>query len=173
MTGCGRRRFAVLGPLRAWCGDVRLDLGPVRQQALLAALLLRPGVTVSRQQLLDGVWGPEPPGTGAKVIPVYVHQLRRRLGPEGGGPSGSPIVTERGGYRFRDSTRQLSTDVARLREIRAPRRAPRVELERLTWPPRSSVAVSDALELVPRRSPGRRESRAVQTEAERLPAARS
>ncbi|WP_086732566.1 AfsR/SARP family transcriptional regulator [Streptomyces glaucescens] len=123
VTGCGRLRFAVLGPLRAWCGDVRLDLGPVRQQALLAALLLRPGVTVSRQQLLDGVWGPEPPGTGAKVIPVYVHQLRRRLGPEGGGPAGSPIVTERGGYRF--DPRDVSTDVARLREILAEARAAR------------------------------------------------
>ncbi|MFD0265433.1 BTAD domain-containing putative transcriptional regulator [Streptomyces sp. NPDC127106] len=108
-------RFAVLGPLQAWRGDVRLDLGPVRQQALLTALLLRPGTTVSRQQLLDDVWGPEPPGTGAKVIPVYVHQLRRRLAPEAGSTSGSVIVTDRGGYRW--DARSVRTDAARLREI--------------------------------------------------------
>ncbi|MBL1083632.1 tetratricopeptide repeat protein [Streptomyces actinomycinicus] len=122
-TGGSRLRFAVLGPLQAWRGDVQLDLGPVRQQALLTALLLRPGTTVSRQQLLDGVWGPEPPGTGAKVIPVYVHQLRRRLGPEKGEPSGSLIVTDRGGYRF--DPRNVSTDVARLREIVAEAHAAR------------------------------------------------
>ncbi|GGU08162.1 regulatory protein AfsR [Streptomyces coeruleorubidus] len=107
----------MLGPVRAWRDDVELDLGPVRQQALLTALLLRPGTTVSRQQLLDGVWGPEPPGTGAKVIPVYVHQLRRRLEPAGGSPSSSPIVTDRGGYRF--DPHDVLTDLARLREITA------------------------------------------------------
>jgi DNA-binding SARP family transcriptional activator/tetratricopeptide (TPR) repeat protein len=122
-TGGSGLRFAVLGPLRAWRGDAQLDLGPVRQQALLAALLLRPGLTVSRRQLLDGVWGTEPPGTGAKVIPVYVHQLRRRLSPEGGGPSGSPIVTDRGGYRF--DPHGVSTDVARLKEIVAEAHAAR------------------------------------------------
>ncbi|WP_051804037.1 AfsR/SARP family transcriptional regulator [Streptomyces sp. NRRL S-474] len=114
-THGGPLRFAVLGPLRAWRGDVRLDLGPVRQQALLTALLLRPGTTVSRQQLLDGVWGPEPPGTGAKVIPVYVHQLRRRLELEARSTAGSVIVTDRGGYRF--DARSVRTDLARLREI--------------------------------------------------------
>lgn len=113
----------MLGPLRAWLGDVQLELGPVRQQALLTALLLRPGRTVSRQQLLDGVWGPEPPGTGAKVIPVYVHQLRRRLGTEGESLSGSVIVTDRGGYRF--DPQNVSMDVARLEEIVAEAHAAR------------------------------------------------
>lgn len=122
-TGNSRLRFAVLGPLRAWRGDVQLELGPVRQQALLTALLLRPGTTVSRQQLLDGVWGPEPPGTGAKVIPVYVYQLRRRLGTEGASPSGSVIVTDRDGYRF--DPRNVSMDVARLKEIVAQAHAAR------------------------------------------------
>ncbi|WP_316762902.1 AfsR/SARP family transcriptional regulator [Streptomyces herbicida] len=122
-TGGSQLRFAVLGPLRAWRGNVQLELGPVRQQALLTALLLRPGTTVSRQQLLDGVWGPEPPGTGAKVIPVYVHQLRRRLGTEGASPSGSVIVTDRSGYRF--DPQNVSMDVARLKEIVAEAHAAR------------------------------------------------
>ncbi|MER6347699.1 AfsR/SARP family transcriptional regulator [Streptomyces sp. NPDC001595] len=102
---------------------MQLDLGPVRGQALLTALLLRPGTTVSRQQLLDGVWGSEPPSTGPKVIPVYVHQLRRRLDSEGGSPSGSVILTDRGGYRF--DPRSVSTDVARLSEIVAEAQAAR------------------------------------------------
>src|SRR5262249_21263810 len=41
-TSAPALRVSVLGPLRAWHGDRQLDLGPVRQQALLAALALRP-----------------------------------------------------------------------------------------------------------------------------------
>ncbi|MEW2352454.1 BTAD domain-containing putative transcriptional regulator [Spirillospora sp. NPDC029432] len=93
-------RFSVLGPVRAWRDGTQLDLGPVRQQALLAALLLRPDLCVSRRELLDGVWGTEPPGSGGKIVPVYVHRLRRCLGADGDGPDGSVIARDRGGYRF-------------------------------------------------------------------------
>lgn len=89
--------FTVLGPLRAWRGATPLDLGPVRQQAFLVGLLLRPDVTVSRQQLLDAVWGDEPPGTGLKVVPGYVYRLRKSLGGEA---AESVISADRGGYRF-------------------------------------------------------------------------
>ncbi|KPI05197.1 transcriptional regulator, SARP family [Actinobacteria bacterium OK074] len=116
-------RFALLGPLNAWHGDTAVELGPVREQALLAALLLRPGRTVSRQQLLDGVWGAEPPGTGAKVLPVYVHRLRKRLDARGGGSADSVIGTVRGGYRF--VSRSVRVDVARWEETVAEGRAAR------------------------------------------------
>jgi len=47
-------------------------------------LLLRPGVTVSKRELLDSVWGDEPPGTGADVVPSYVFRLRKSVGdPDG------------------------------------------------------------------------------------------
>ncbi|WP_189302408.1 AfsR/SARP family transcriptional regulator, partial [Streptomyces albospinus] len=120
-TGVQQLRLAVLGPLQGRRGDALLELGPMRQQALLAALLLRPGVTASRQQLLDGVWGMEQPGTGAKVIPVYVHRLRRCLGGPGDGPSEAVIVTDRGGYRF--VPRNVRVDVARMEEIAAEAKA--------------------------------------------------
>ncbi|MCD9875165.1 AfsR/SARP family transcriptional regulator [Streptomyces guryensis] len=116
-------RLALLGPLRAWRGDAHLELGPVREQALLSALLLRPGRTVSRQQLLDGVWGPEPPGTGTKVIPVYVHRLRRRLDAPGEISADSVIDTVRGGYRF--APRSACVDVTRCEEIAAEGRSAR------------------------------------------------
>ncbi|MFB9834462.1 AfsR/SARP family transcriptional regulator, partial [Actinoallomurus acaciae] len=106
-------RFTVLGPVRAWLGDVPLDLGPVRQQALLVALMLRPDATVSRQELLDGIWGAEPPGTGGKVIPVYVHRLRERL--RAAGAEDTVISRDRGGYRFVSEGARV--DTARLEEI--------------------------------------------------------
>ncbi|MQY05254.1 AfsR/SARP family transcriptional regulator [Actinomadura macrotermitis] len=109
-------RIAVLGPLQAWRGDAALDLGPVRQRALLAALALRPDTTVSRRELLDGVWGLEPPGTGDKVVPVYVYRLRKCLYPQDG-PADPVILHDRGGYRF--SSAGAAVDTARLEEITA------------------------------------------------------
>ncbi|MGD3109548.1 AfsR/SARP family transcriptional regulator [Streptomyces sp. YGL11-2] len=124
-TGVRRLRLAVLGPLQGWRGEALLELGPVRQQALLTALLLRPGATVSRQQLLDGVWGVEQPGTGAKVIPVYVHRLRRCLAAPGDGSSDAVsdavIVTDRGGYRF--VPRNVWVDVAHMEAMAAEAKA--------------------------------------------------
>ncbi|MGI5205463.1 BTAD domain-containing putative transcriptional regulator [Spirillospora sp. CA-108201] len=104
--------FTVLGPVRAWRDGTRLDLGPLRQQALLAALLLRPDMTVSQRELLDGVWGVEPPGSGSKIVPVYVHRLRRCLGTLGEDAHESVIARERGGYRF--VSRGTAVDVMRL-----------------------------------------------------------
>ncbi|MEV3854994.1 BTAD domain-containing putative transcriptional regulator [Streptomyces sp. NPDC050095] len=99
--GVGSRlRLAVLGPVRAWREEAPLSLGPVRQQAVLAALALRPGLLVSREHLLDAVWGDRPPASGHKVLPSYVYGLRKSLDVPGVGPAGSVIRGERGGYRF-------------------------------------------------------------------------
>jgi DNA-binding response OmpR family regulator len=50
---------------------------------LLAMLIENPGVVVSRDQLLDRVWGMTYPG-GTRTVDVHVAQLRRKLGdPDG------------------------------------------------------------------------------------------
>jgi DNA-binding response OmpR family regulator len=46
---------------------------------LLASLLENPGIVVSRDQLLDRVWGMTYPG-GTRTVDVHVAQLRRKLG---------------------------------------------------------------------------------------------
>ncbi len=100
MVSGGRLRLSVLGPLRAWRGDQPLDLGPVRQKALLAALVLRPDVVVGAGELLDDVWGLEPPGTGRRVVPVYVHRLRKCLRAGEDEPADAVIARDSSGYRF-------------------------------------------------------------------------
>ncbi|CAM5235685.1 tetratricopeptide repeat protein [Streptomyces tanashiensis] len=75
----GPLRIDLLGPVRALRGDVPVALGPVRRQAVLAALVLRAPGFVTYRQLLDDVWGAEPPGTGHRVLPSYVYALRRAL----------------------------------------------------------------------------------------------
>lgn len=93
-------RLEVLGPLLAWRGGMPLRLGPVKRQAVLAALLLRQGAVVSHERLLDAVWGEEPPAGGHKVLPTHVNSLRRVLDPEGTLPAESVIRSGKGWYRF-------------------------------------------------------------------------
>ncbi|MGW8688736.1 AfsR/SARP family transcriptional regulator, partial [Streptomyces sp. NPDC055817] len=91
-------RFEVLGPLRAWRGGTPLELGSIKRQAVLAALLLRQGAVVSHERLLDAVWGPQPPASGRKVLPTHINSLRRALDPEGTPPAESVIRSGKGWY---------------------------------------------------------------------------
>ncbi|WP_426403058.1 AfsR/SARP family transcriptional regulator [Streptomyces sp. R-07] len=107
-------RIDLLGPVRALRGEVPVALGPVRRQAVLAALVLRAPGFVTYRQLLDDVWGAEPPGTGHRVLPSYVYALRRALDLPDLGPDGSVIGGGRGGYRFAPGGAR--TDLAELAE---------------------------------------------------------
>ncbi|MFF3365221.1 AfsR/SARP family transcriptional regulator [Streptomyces misionensis] len=69
--------MSVLGPLRATLAGRPVDIGPMRQQAVLAALALSPSRSVSRGRLLEDVWGREMPD--GNVVPVYVYRLRKIL----------------------------------------------------------------------------------------------
>ncbi|MEV7520429.1 BTAD domain-containing putative transcriptional regulator [Streptomyces sp. NPDC091371] len=135
-----RLRLAVLGTVRAWRDGTRLALGPVRQQAVLAALVLRPGLLVSREQLLDGVWGDNPPGSGPKVLPSYVYALRRRLDEEGTAPADSVIRGEQGGYRFAAGTAR--TDVDDLAELASAARRAKASGDPATAADRLSAALA-------------------------------
>jgi DNA-binding response OmpR family regulator len=63
--------------------EVTVDGKPVelttKEFDLLATLLENPGIVVSRDQLLDRVWGMTYPG-GTRTVDVHVAQLRRKLG---------------------------------------------------------------------------------------------
>ncbi|MGZ4481634.1 MAG: response regulator transcription factor [Gaiellales bacterium] len=68
-----------------------------REFALLAYLMRHPGQVLSRQQILDGVWGYDF-DPRSNVVDVYVGYLRRRLA-EAGAPDA--VSTVRGvGYRL-------------------------------------------------------------------------
>ena len=61
-----------------WCGSG--SLGAAKQRALLAALLMQAGETLSTERLVDALWGERPPATAVKALQVYVSQLRKALG---------------------------------------------------------------------------------------------
>ena len=94
------------------CGDLRYDLRtrqftlagadlalPPRERHLLEMLILHAGTTVSRQALVDGLFGIDEEAS-ADAIDLYVHRLRKKLE-----ASSTTIVTLRGvGFLLR--TRQ-------------------------------------------------------------------
>src|SRR5262245_21512257 len=86
--------FAVLGPVRARRGDQQLSTGSPQQRALLAALLLREGRTATAGELIDAVWGEEPPSQALAALRTYASRLRKVLDP-------GVLVSESGGYAVR------------------------------------------------------------------------
>ncbi|MGC4877280.1 BTAD domain-containing putative transcriptional regulator [Micromonospora sp. DT43] len=78
----GQLRFEILGPQRAWYADREIDLGPGKQRAVLAVLLLSAGRPVSTGQIVDAVWPEDPPANGPNVVQKYVAGLRRVLEPD-------------------------------------------------------------------------------------------
>lgn len=93
-------RFEVLGPLRVTRGQEELQLGPAKQQAVLATLLATPNQVVPTTRIIDTVWADEPPVNGTNVVQKYVAGLRRVLEPERAPrSSGELLVLESGGYR--------------------------------------------------------------------------
>ncbi|MFI6073465.1 BTAD domain-containing putative transcriptional regulator [Actinoplanes sp. NPDC051343] len=75
-------RFEILGEVRALREANVVDLGPAKQRAVLAVLLLQPGRPVPTHQIVDAVWGDDPPENGANVVQKYVAGLRRVLDPD-------------------------------------------------------------------------------------------
>ncbi|MEU4037333.1 AfsR/SARP family transcriptional regulator [Streptomyces collinus] len=111
-------RFAVLGPVRVWRAGTELDLGGSRERALLALLLVRAGQPVETAEIIDVLWGPNPPGTALSMVRRHVGSLRRLLEP--GLPArgtGRWLLRGAGGYRI--VTDSDSLDLLRFRALLA------------------------------------------------------
>ncbi|AOS63282.1 AfsR/SARP family transcriptional regulator [Actinoalloteichus hymeniacidonis] len=101
--------FRLLGAVDVQ--SVELPLGPPKQRCLLAALLLEPGRTRTVEQLIDAIWGEDPPASARKAIQVYVSNLRRALAPL----RDVALETASGGYRLVSPT--VAIDLLRFREL--------------------------------------------------------
>jgi len=78
--------YQLLGTLEATGGGASADLGPPKQRALLALLLLHPNEIVPVDVIVDGLWGEDPPRRAEHAVQVYVSELRRVLAPLADGP---------------------------------------------------------------------------------------
>ncbi|WNI29978.1 BTAD domain-containing putative transcriptional regulator [Streptomyces sp. ITFR-6] len=98
-------RFSVLGPVRARRGDETLPSGSPQQRALLSALLLRGGHTATANELIDAIWGDEPPSQALAAVRTYASRLRKVLGPQ-------TLASDSGGYAMRTGPEALDVTVA-------------------------------------------------------------
>src|SRR4051794_28326016 len=104
-------RFEILGEVRALRGGLPVDLGPAKQRAVLAVLLLQAGRPVPTHQIVDAVWGDEPPENGANVVQKYVAGLRRVLDPDRAPRTpGELLALTGGGYVLRTTNGTVDAD---------------------------------------------------------------
>ncbi len=95
MTAGGRATFRLLGPVAVLDpAGTPLPVGGPRRRALLAALLLHPGMSLPVERLVGMLWPDPPPPTASTMVHGAVAAIRRALEP------GAPhvLVTRDGGY---------------------------------------------------------------------------
>ncbi len=88
--------FRVLGPVEIWSDDTRLDAGHVKQQSVLAVLLLDLGRVVPIDLLIDRVWADSPPTSVRNSLYAYVARLRAAIATAG--DKDVMVTRRRGGY---------------------------------------------------------------------------
>lgn len=156
--------FRILGPLEVVEDGSPVALGTLKERLVLGVLLLHANEFVSRERLIDDLWGEAPPPTAHKAVNVYLSKLRKALGQAGA----DPIATTAGGYRLAvephklDATRvqaligegrelvakgELETAAERLREATALWRGPTLVGLQLEARGRDEVAALDELRL--------------------------
>ncbi len=92
----------LLGAIEVTLNGRPVELGATKQRALLVMLALRANAVVSVDELVEGLWGEEPPASAVKLIQHYVSKLLA------GGDA--EIVTRGRGYQLR--VRPDAVDVA-------------------------------------------------------------
>jgi WD40 repeat protein/DNA-binding SARP family transcriptional activator len=106
--------FRCLGPLHVAEGDHAIPLGGPKQRLLLAHLIRRANQPVQATQLIDEIWGDDPPRAVRASLQSYVSHLRRALGT-------NRIESHGQGYLLRVDPGEL--DLMRLTELVADGRA--------------------------------------------------
>jgi DNA-binding SARP family transcriptional activator len=91
--------FRVLGPLEVEEDGVPMEVVGRRQQMLLIALLLRANEVVSKDRLINDLWGEAAPKAATAALHNAIAQLRRVIGPA--------LVTRSPGYVLNVSRDQV------------------------------------------------------------------
>ena len=108
--------YRILGPLEVVEDGNPVALGTVKERLVLGVLLLHANEFVSRERLIDDLWGEAPPPTARKAVNVYLSKLRKTLSRNGT----DPIATAAGGYRLHVEPQEL--DVGRMQLLVAEAR---------------------------------------------------
>ena len=130
--------YRLLGPLEATVDGTAVDLGGLKQRALLAILLLNVNHPVHRDVIVDQLWGEHPPAGAEHAVNVYIWRLRKTLQPASGTQQ---VVTRQGAYLLQAADEQV--DIALFERLAGEgRRALAAE-----DPGRASAVLGEALAL--------------------------
>ncbi|WP_405769939.1 BTAD domain-containing putative transcriptional regulator [Streptomyces sp. NBC_01538] len=109
-------RVTVLGPLALHRDGSPVELPSVLRRSLLGLLAMQPGVVVGTDEIVDVLWGEQPPRTCRQLVQTYVRHLRDLIEPGRPGPdAGRVLRATKGGYRADLSAEE--SDVAAFDEL--------------------------------------------------------
>ncbi|MEU6229659.1 BTAD domain-containing putative transcriptional regulator [Streptomyces sp. NPDC047042] len=109
-------RVTVLGPLALHRDGSPVELPSVLRRSLLGLLAIQPGVVVGTDEIVDVLWGEQPPRTCRQLVQTYVRHLRDLIDPGRPGPdAGRVLRATKGGYRADLSAEE--SDVAAFDEL--------------------------------------------------------
>jgi DNA-binding SARP family transcriptional activator len=109
-------QFSVLGSTEVTAGGVQLELGGVKQRAILGYLVLHANKVVPTSQILQSMWEGNPPPTARKMVQNAVSGIRRMLAANAGPGSPAPSLrTHPPGYQLRVDTDAV--DLFRFRSL--------------------------------------------------------
>lgn len=117
--------FRILGPLEVSGGAGLVPVGPPRVRTVFALLLIRRGVPVGVDQVVDELWPRDPPGEARALVHGYISRLRRALR----GAAAGRLLTRKPGYLL--AVDDAEVDAGRFERLagqaRAARKAGRFE----------------------------------------------
>src|SRR5438105_9563486 len=98
----GQMRFLVLGPLEVMDdGDQPVQIAGAKERMILAHLIANADRVVPTDDLIDELWGENPPRTAERTLRSYVSRLRHFLDPDRSTEVATEILRSRGdGYEL-------------------------------------------------------------------------
>ncbi|QXV61303.1 BTAD domain-containing putative transcriptional regulator [Amycolatopsis sp. TNS106] len=126
-------RFQLLGPVRLLDGERPVPVGGPGVRGLLALLALKVNKVVALDEIIDALWGHDPPATARTIVHGNVSHLRRVLrGIQGDHPHGARILTAPPGYQLTVEPERIDVHRARALLERASAEEPEKAAELLT-----------------------------------------
>jgi DNA-binding SARP family transcriptional activator len=129
--------FRILGPLEVVEDGNPVALGTLKERLVLGVLLLHANEFVSRERLIDELWGEAPPPTARKAVNVYLSKVRKVLA----AADVDPITTASGGYRLHLEPEQLDASRMQILVAEAQELVSTGELERAAERFREALAL--------------------------------
>ncbi|MFC0430878.1 BTAD domain-containing putative transcriptional regulator [Kutzneria buriramensis] len=102
--------FRVLGPVTASSDGRPVELGPAQQRCVLVTLLVQANHPMPVEQLVDRVWGHDPPQRHREVLYTYLSRLRKTL-------AGTGVTITRCGGGYLLSVDEAAVDLHRFRHL--------------------------------------------------------